>query len=439
MDLDIRSGKAVKNIVFSFLLKGGSILVSLFIVPITLDYLNPYEYGIWLTLSSVLSWIYIFDIGLGNGLRNKLTEALAVDDLKLAKIYVSTAFFYMAVIVLIFYFLYLSLHYWIDWYSILNVDAMKVPDLNSIIILVLSFFCVGFLFKLVGNVYMAYQVPAVNDLLVFLGNLFSLLIIFVCSKITAGSLKTVSIVFSVVPAFIYILACPITFKLYREIAPSWKWIKKRYFGALVSLGGKFFVVQIAYLVVFMTSNLIISNLFGPQEVTPYNIAFKYFSVLTMGFTIVITPFWSAITEAYTLNDMMWIRTNIRNLVFVWAGFALLSIAMLIISPYVYSVWVGAEVEIPMSLSVFCAVYVSIVNWNNLFAYMINGIGKLHIQLILAVVQGILFVPLAIWCGKNFGVTGVLVALCLCLFISAIGNPIQCWKIVNKKATGVWNK
>lgn len=439
MDLDIRSGKAVKNIVFSFLLKGGSILVSLFIVPITLDYLNPYEYGIWLTLSSVLSWIYIFDIGLGNGLRNKLTEALAVGDLKLAKIYVSTAFFYMAVIVLIFYFLYLFLHYWIDWYSILNVDVIKVPDLNSIIILVLSFFCVGFLFRLVGNVYMAYQVPAVNDLLVFLGNLFSLLIIFVCSKMTAGSLKTVSIVFSVVPAFVYILAYPITFKLYREIAPSWKWIKKRYFGTLVSLGGKFFVVQIACLVVFMTSNLIISNLFGPQEVTPYNIAFKYFSVLTMGFTIVITPFWSAITEAYTLNDMMWIRTNIRNLVFVWAGFVLLSIAMLIISPYVYSVWVGAAVKIPMSLSVFCAVYVSIVNWNNLFAYMINGIGKLHIQLILAVVQGILFVPLAIWCGKSLGVTGVLVALCLCLFISAIGNPIQCRKIVNKKATGIWNK
>ena len=72
--------------------KGGTILISLILVPMTLSYLNPYEYGIWLTLSSTLAWIYTFDIGLGNGLRNKLTEALALNDLKLARIYVSTSF-----------------------------------------------------------------------------------------------------------------------------------------------------------------------------------------------------------------------------------------------------------------------------------------------------------------------------------------------------------
>lgn len=75
--------------------KGGTILISLILVPMTLSYLNPYEYGIWLTLSSTLAWIYTFDIGLGNGLRNKLTEALALNDLKLARIYVSTSFFFV--------------------------------------------------------------------------------------------------------------------------------------------------------------------------------------------------------------------------------------------------------------------------------------------------------------------------------------------------------
>ena len=43
--------------------KGGTILISLILVPMTLSYLNPYEYGIWLTLSSTLAWIYTFDIG----------------------------------------------------------------------------------------------------------------------------------------------------------------------------------------------------------------------------------------------------------------------------------------------------------------------------------------------------------------------------------------
>lgn len=64
-----RSIKAKKNILISLFLKGISILISLMIVPITLDYLNPAEYGVWLTLSSLLVWIGFFDIGLTSGLR----------------------------------------------------------------------------------------------------------------------------------------------------------------------------------------------------------------------------------------------------------------------------------------------------------------------------------------------------------------------------------
>lgn len=44
-----------------------SIIISLLLVPVTLNYLNSYEYGVWLTLSSILVWINYFDIGLGNG------------------------------------------------------------------------------------------------------------------------------------------------------------------------------------------------------------------------------------------------------------------------------------------------------------------------------------------------------------------------------------
>jgi O-antigen/teichoic acid export membrane protein len=70
LDYSKRTHKALFNIASSFVIKGASILLSLLLVPLTLDYLNPYEYGIWLTLSSVLMWINYFDIGLGNGLRN---------------------------------------------------------------------------------------------------------------------------------------------------------------------------------------------------------------------------------------------------------------------------------------------------------------------------------------------------------------------------------
>ncbi|SFO74243.1 hypothetical protein SAMN04488519_11313 [Algoriphagus ornithinivorans] len=82
-----------KNILALFFIKGYSIAVSLALIPLTLKLLNEFQYGIWITLFNVLSWISIFDIGIGNGLRNKFTEALAKNKIEEAGKYVSTAYF----------------------------------------------------------------------------------------------------------------------------------------------------------------------------------------------------------------------------------------------------------------------------------------------------------------------------------------------------------
>ena len=87
-----------KNVVVSFLLKGASVLVSLLNVPLAIRYVDSMQYGVWLTLSAMFTWFTLFDIGFGNGLKNKLTEALAKGDDTRARAYVSTTYFAVAVI-----------------------------------------------------------------------------------------------------------------------------------------------------------------------------------------------------------------------------------------------------------------------------------------------------------------------------------------------------
>src|SRR5664280_113011 len=89
-----RSVNAKRNILFIAILKGCGIAISLFLVPVTIHYVNPTRYGIWLTLSSIVGWFSFFDIGLGNGLRNKFAEAIASENHDLARTYVSTCLLY---------------------------------------------------------------------------------------------------------------------------------------------------------------------------------------------------------------------------------------------------------------------------------------------------------------------------------------------------------
>ncbi len=57
--------------------KAVSMVLSLVYAPVVLGYLGTGLYGIWATVLNVVSWVNYFDIGIGNGLRNKMSAALA--------------------------------------------------------------------------------------------------------------------------------------------------------------------------------------------------------------------------------------------------------------------------------------------------------------------------------------------------------------------------
>ena len=102
-----RSVKAKKNIIGMLFFKGGNILIGLLIVPMTINYVDSENYGIWLTLSSMVAWMSFFNIGLNNGLKNKLGEALAKGDLLLGKKYVSTTYALLCLIFIPLMFIFL--------------------------------------------------------------------------------------------------------------------------------------------------------------------------------------------------------------------------------------------------------------------------------------------------------------------------------------------
>lgn len=135
-----RSIIAKKNIIISFLLKGISIIISLILVPLTLNYLNPTEYGIWLTLSSVLSWINFFDMGLGNGLRNKFGEARAKNDMKLAQSYISTTLALIIILISLIFLLFIVINPFLNWTKILNTNASFGHELSLTVLFVFVFF-----------------------------------------------------------------------------------------------------------------------------------------------------------------------------------------------------------------------------------------------------------------------------------------------------------
>tara|TARA_B100000809_G_scaffold46738_1_gene41155 strand:- start:20858 stop:22210 length:1353 start_codon:yes stop_codon:yes gene_type:complete len=436
-----RSVKAKKHILGSIFLKGISILISLILVPLTIDYLNPTKYGIWITLMSVITWFNFFDVGLGNGLRNKFATAKAEGKYELARTYISTTYVIITIISIILFFLFFLFNQFIDWGEILNT-SINIIEIEKLVFIVFTVFCLQFIIKLINIIFIADQRPAMSSVVNTAASLISLIVVVILMKTTDGSLLYLGASFSIVNLVVPLLAGIFFFNTsYKKYKPSLKYVDFSYAKGLLSLSGRFFIMQGAALIIYMTDNIIITQTSGPEDVTPYNIAYKYFGVITMVFTIISSSLWSAYTEAFVKKDFEWMRNSIKKVMFLWVGFAVITAVMLLFSNYAYNIWVGPKVQVPFSLSLMMAIYVMLVTSVMIFGNFLSGVGKVQLSVYHSVFVGILNIPLSIFFARNLelGSTGVIMATCCGVIISILFQPIQCWKIINGTAKGLWNK
>ena len=139
-------------------------MASFLLVPLTINYLDTENYGIWLTLSSFIAWFSFFDIGLGNGLRNKFAEAKAKGDMTLARGYVSSAYFTIGAVSLGLIVIFTFLNYFIDWTKIFNASPSLQKDLSLLMPIVFGFFCLQLVVKLITTIYTADQHHSMHTL-----------------------------------------------------------------------------------------------------------------------------------------------------------------------------------------------------------------------------------------------------------------------------------
>lgn len=437
---DKRTILAKKNIALSFIIKGGSILISLTLVPLTINYTTPAQYGIWLTISSIIGWLNFFDIGLGNGLKNKLTQSIALGKIEEARSYISTAYVSLLIVSITIFFILLIINSYTNWNSILNISANELDNLRTITLVISGCFCIQFIVQAITIILTATHQAAKASFISLISQIIVLIIIVLIGRYQYKSLLVLVSVLAGTPILTLLIATAILFKTsLKDIAPNLKSVKLSYANNLLKTGSVFFIIQIGALVLFQTDNIIITQILGPEQVTTFNVNYKLFSVVTMGFTIIITPLWSAFTDAFIKKDFAWITNNLAKMKKIWILFSIITIGILCLSPQIFNLWLGNKIEIPINLSIAMALYVIAYTWQTMHVFMLNGVGKVRLQLILVIISSMLNIPLAIFFGKSFGLPGIIYANTILFVCMGIIFSIQCNLIARQVATKIWNK
>jgi hypothetical protein len=149
------------------------------------------------------------------------------------------------------------------------------------------------------------------------------------------------------------------------------------------------------------------------------------------------PFWNATTDAYERNDIAWIRKADQKMNWMVTGIFTLLLIMIILSPWVYQIWIGEECQVPIGMTIMVALYNLILIMSMRYAYFLNGVGALRLQLYMTIMT-IIFIPsVYIVCTLTDNILWLIAVMCICVAPSYFVNMIQFRIVIRDHSRILW--
>lgn len=430
-----RTHNYVKQIKASFVFKGLAIAASFIAIPLMIRYLGQEQFGIWSTLLSIMSWIVFFDLGIGNGLRNKVAEALAKDNISVAAAYISSGYSLIGLISSGLLIIAATAVFYIPWQNVFNTQNINEQLLKHTVLISVFFIILNFWISLINQVLNAAQKSSAVVFGQFMSNILALIFVVMLIKLTSPSLYYLAFTYGATLVISNSLLSLWFYQKRRDLIPKLS-LDIRHIRPILSLGLQFFTIQLAVLVIFTTDKILITQLFGPSYVTQYEVVFKLFGIITLIHTLITTPLWSSYTDAYHRSDFIWIKSALRKQLMLFLAIIFSVVILVVIAKPIIALWIGEDLEISMPLVISMGVFIIISTWSTIFAYVVNGIGKIGPQVFSSCIAMLINIPLAIYFTKylGFGIHGIVLATCTSLSLFSIIGPIQVYMLLKAKDT-----
>jgi O-antigen/teichoic acid export membrane protein len=381
---------------------------SLITIPLTIHYLGNEEFGIWVTISSLLAMATFADFGIGNGVLNIVAYADGQDDRDSIRRAISSGFVVLSAVALVVLGFFAITINWLSWADILHVTSAGARSETAPSILVFAVcFALNIPLDLVQRAQLGLQEGFRSNLWQLLGSIMAL------AGVIAGIHLRISL-----PALIAVLAgAPVlatalnTLQFFvfgrPDLRPRLSLVSKSNIRRILSFGTLFFVLQLVVAVSFSADSFIIARVLGVAQVPGYSIPQRMFSLISMMVAILVTPLWPAYAEAISRGDIPWVRKTLaRSLTFVFVLTCAASVVLLLMARLILAWWIGPQFSVPFVLLVGLSLWSIVESCGAANAMFMNGANIVRFQIIVGSIFGVACVTAKVYATKRFGIQAV---------------------------------
>jgi O-antigen/teichoic acid export membrane protein len=350
-------------------------------VPVTLRFLGSERFGLWMTISSLLSMLSFADFGIGNGLLNALADADGRNDRTEGRQFVSTGAVLLAGIATLLLLTYVAVDPFINFANLFNLHSQvaRSEAKDSARALAICF-ALSLPLGIVQRVQLGHQDGFTTNLWQAVGTVLSLGFI-LAAVFLRWSLPFLVFTFAISPVVALAMSSIVEFGTRRPwLRPRLSLFRADIARRLLSSGALFFVSQLGTVFIVNGASVVIANQVGAEAVAPYSIALRPIQALSLLTSIWAMPLWPAYAEAAARGDYGWIRSTLRRTVLLGFGIAA-SAAVVFFLTYRVTLgrWVGPD-HVPDRLTVASGCVFLIAHSVRWTASMcLNGLGRLRSQ------------------------------------------------------------
>lgn len=402
--------------------KGVSVVVSLTMVPLAVNYLGIEQYGLWVAVSSFVAMLSFIDGGVGNAIVNMVSHATgAHSDKSFAKEAISSGLFSLLIIAALGSMLFLLLYPVIPWVWVfgLKENSSSSNLLNVVLVVGLALFA-NIFFSAIGKIQRGFQEGHIEEFWNAKGQILSLAFVVLAIRLNGG-LPWFAFAYVMGPTSAYLANNLYYFIIKnRNLFPRISWVRSKSVKEMAGVGGLFFVLQITAAIQSQADNVIIANMLGPAAVAPYAICMQLFLVVPMIMVLLWTPIWPAYREALASGDGAWIRKVFLKTI----GLALLvglpaSLVLVSLGQDIIRLWVGNKVTPSLWLLTGFGVWQIFLLVGNTLAMLLNAMQWIRVQIFVAISAGVSNVLVTIFLINKVGVEGAIWGTVISYFFCAL--------------------
>lgn len=435
-----RNRRVVASAAAGLLLRGSAFVVILITVPLTLGFLGPIRFGLWMTLASFIALLSVTDLGIGNGVLNNVARAFGQGDRAAARGYLASGFLALTGIAVLLGVVFLMMYPLVSWASLYNVagDPTAAAEAGPATAAFVATFLMGLPLGLVGQVRSAYQEGFVQSAFSGLGNLATLALLIAAIAVGA-SLPVLVLAITAGPIVAAIINVFVLLRIQRPwLTPRPSDVTIKALRSVVSVGLGFLVLQVAYGVAFSSDPLVVAHVVGPAAVADYSVVYRLFAIPGGLAFIALLPLWPAYREAIWRSDIGWVRMTVRrSFLIVLAATIPLAVCLSFAGSALVAVWTKQALSPPIGLYPALAAVTVALAVANVFQVLLNGAQAMRFLISTWVLMAGLKIIVSVYLASRIGVSGValgtaLVAIIVLIIPGAIYVPTLLRRLERRK-------